>query len=95
MFQPARYYKGLSPQEKIQRKKGFIKRKGTTNYQPLPTDVKAIVKGQVKSSEYTKKFHRLFPEVHSKKDIQNLTGISIKILDEVYDRGLNRPSSWC
>ena len=88
MFQPARYYKGLSREEKKERKKEFLKREGTSNYEPLKTDIKAQAKGQVKSSGYTQKFHRLFPDVHTKKDIQNLSGISVKILDEVYDRGL-------
>lgn len=88
MFHPTRYFIGLSMKEKRERKKQFSERKGTSNYTMLKTDIKALAKGQVHSSKYTEKFHRIFPSTHTKNDIQSLTGISINILNEVYDRGL-------
>ena len=38
--------------------------------------------------EFNKRFKQPKDQSNSKKDISKLTGISMKILDEVYDRGI-------
>ena len=42
----------------------------------------------MRRSKYTIQFHKVFGEITEKSDISKATGIPLRILEEVYDRGM-------
>lgn len=73
-YAPLKYYRGLTPSEVKKRYKGAWRE----------TD-----KGKkTRTSSYTAAFRREFPDAKSLKDKARVTGIPLKIIKEVYDRGL-------
>ena len=89
MYWPAKYFKGLTRKQNLQRKRSATRRTKMSF-----TDPKAYVpfksdKGmKTRKSSYTERFHRKYPGVKSLPDIAKATGISKGILQEVYDRGM-------
>ena len=54
------------------------------DYMPFKTDKKV----ETRTSSYTLKFRKKYPGVTELKDISKVTGIPLKTLKTVYDRGL-------
>lgn len=96
---PKRYLKGLSQKDKDKRKKEIERRANLPDnhpdkYEPLPTDKKAMKKGDQKESPATIAYRKQFGE--SKEALQNKakeTGMPYSILKKVYDRGMGAYAS--
>lgn len=87
---PSIYTKGV---DKKQREKELKERreskKPLKDLFPKKTDKEAIKKGQVKPSNYTTKFNKLYPDLKfDKKVFSKKFKIPLKDLDEVYDKGI-------
>jgi hypothetical protein len=86
-FHPAKYYKGLTRKQKIQREKEIkshsINFKNPKAYTPFKTD--AI---KTKPSQYTRRWNRLFPNAKSLEARAAATGVPLTVLKESYNRGM-------
>ena len=81
IYAPLKYFRGLNTLKNVEtRYKKMLKR----DYTPFKTD-KNI---ETKTSSYTSKFRKKYPGVTKLKDISKVTGIHLKTLKTVYDRGL-------
>lgn len=86
---PLRYFSGLTKIQKTMRNKE-IKKFGSMHWK----DPKAYVGfktdkyGKRKTSNYTQKFRKQFPEAKSLKEKASATGVPEKYLRESYNRGL-------
>lgn len=80
-FTPARYFTGLTPDEKKQR---YLKMREKT-YTPFPTD-----KGKkTRTSKHTIKFRKMYgDDVKTLPQIAKATGVPLATLRTVYNRGL-------
>jgi hypothetical protein len=81
IYAPLKYFRGLNTLKNVEtRYKKMLKR----DYTPFKTDKNV----QTKTSSYTSKFRKKYPGVTKLKDISKVTGIPLKTLKTVYDRGL-------
>ena len=82
---PERYFSGLTKSQKLKRESELMKRKKSKNYKLGPSN--KMVKS--KKSRWTAKFHQVYPELKFKKNlISKRTGIPVRTLNIVYDKGL-------
>jgi hypothetical protein len=89
MFKPAKYYKGLTRKQKIERKKE-IDKYGKLDWKDPKAYVgfKSDKYGTRKKSQYTKHWHSLFPESKSLIAKSKSTGVPLHIIKAVYNRGM-------
>ena len=81
IYAPLRYFRGLNTLKNVEtRYKKMLKK----DYTPFKTDKNV----ETKKSSYTSKFRKRYPGVTKLKDISKVTGIPLKTLKTVYDRGL-------
>ena len=82
IYAPLKYFRGLTTLGEVETRYKKMLRK---NYKFFETD-----KGQkTKTSSYTQKFRKMYgPEVRSLPEIAKATGIPLKTLKTVYNRGL-------
>ena len=81
IYAPLKYFRGLNTLKNVEtRYKKMLKR----DYTPFKTDKNV----ETKTSSYTSKFRKKYPGVTKPKDISKVTGIRLKTLKTVYDRGL-------
>ncbi len=81
IYAPLKYFRGLNTIKNVEtRYKKMLKK----DYTPFKTDKKV----ETKKSSYTSKFRKRYPGVTKLKDISKVTGIPLKTLKTVYDRGL-------
>ena len=81
IYAPLKYFRGLNTLKNVEtRYKKMLKR----DYKPFKTDKNV----ETKTSSYTSKFRKKYPGVTKLKDISKVTGIPLKRLKTVYDRGL-------
>jgi len=85
---PSKYYRGLTRKKALERKKEINKFKkmdwkNPKAYTGFKTDTI-----KTRKSSYTDKWNKLYPNVKSLKDRSKLTGIPLKILETVYNRGM-------
>jgi len=89
MFNPLRYFSGLSRKKKATRKRE-IKRFGSKSsddpsaYVGFKTD-KGI---RTKTSKYTKKFAAMFPKAKTLEEKAKATGVPLQYIRKCYDRGM-------
>ena len=86
---PLKYYKGLSKTKKIKRHKEIAHFstydwKDPRAYKGFQTD-KGI---RTKSSSYTKRWCRQFPDAHSLKQKAEATGVPLSLIKKSYNRGM-------
>ena len=88
-FRPKKYYAGLTRKQKIERKKE-IKKYGAMSWKNPKAYVgfKTDKYGKRRTSGYTAKFHKRFPDAKSLKQKATATGVPLKYIQESYDRGL-------
>lgn len=81
IYAPLKYFRGLTTLNQVEtRYKKMLKR----DYKEFETD-----KAQkTKTSSYTKKFRKMYPGVKSLPEISKATGVPLKTLKIVYNRGL-------
>ncbi len=89
MYWPLKYHRGLSTRKNRERKKDATRRtkmswKNPKAYTSWKTD-KGV---KTRKSSYTSKFHAKYPDAKTLPEIAKATGISKKILEEVYNRGM-------
>jgi hypothetical protein len=81
IYAPLKYFRGLNTLKNVEtRYKKMLKK----DYTPFKTDKKV----ETRTSSYTSKFRKRYPGVTKLKDISKVTGIHLKTLKTVYDRGL-------
>ena len=81
IYTPLKYFRGLNTLKNVEtRYKKMLKK----DYTPFKTDKNV----ETKTSSYTSKFRKKYPGVTKLKDISKVTGIPLKTLKTVYDRGL-------
>ena len=89
MYWPKKYFKGLSTRKNILRKKDATRRTKMSSKDPKAYTRFATDKGiKTRKSSYTERFHKKYPGVTSLPDIAKATGVSKKVLQTVYDRGM-------
>jgi hypothetical protein len=86
---PHKYYAGLTRKQAAERRKEILKFgkmdwRNPRAYVGFKTDKY----GKRRTSSYTAKFRRLFPDAKSLEDKSAATGVPAKYLKESYDRGL-------
>jgi hypothetical protein len=81
MYAPLKYFRGLSTLGDVEtRYKKMLKK----DYRPFKTDAKV----KTRTSSYTQRFRKKYPGVKSLPNISKATGIPLRTLKTVYDRGL-------
>ena len=89
MYWPEKYYRGLTRKQNLQRKRSATRRtkmswKDPKAYVPFKSDQGV----KTRKSSYTERFHRKYPGVKSLSEISKATGVPVKTLQTVYDRGM-------
>jgi hypothetical protein len=86
---PHKYYAGLTRKQAAERRKEILKY-GAMNWRNPKAYVgfKTDKYGKRKTSSYTMKFRRMFPDARSLTQKASATGIPVKYLKQVYDRGM-------
>ncbi len=89
MYWPEKYYRGLSTRKNRERKKDATRRTKMSFKNPRAYTRFATDKGiKTRRSSYTSRFHKKYPDAKTLPEIAKATGISKKVLQEVYDRGM-------
>ena len=88
-YSPFKYFQGLSAKKKTLRKKeirkyGALSWKNAAAYVGFKSD-KGV---KTKSSGYTAKWKRKFPDAHSLEAKSKATGVPLKYIKECYNRGM-------
>ena len=89
MYWPLKYYRGLTRKQNLQRKRSATRRtkmswKDPKAYVPFKSD-KGV---KTRKSSYSERFHKKYPGVKSLPEISKATGVPVKTLQTVYDRGM-------
>ena len=89
MYWPLKYYRGLTRKQNLQRKRSATRRtkmswKDPKAYVPFKSDQGV----KTRKSSYTERFHKKYPGVKSLSEISKATGVPVKTLQTVYDRGM-------
>jgi hypothetical protein len=89
MYWPLKYYRGLTRKQNLQRKRSATRRtkmswKDPKAYVPFKSD-KGV---KTRKSSYSERFHKKYPGVKSLSEISKATGVPVKTLQTVYDRGM-------
>ena len=89
MYWPLKYYRGLTRKQNLQRKRSATRRtkmswKDPKAYVPFKSD-KGV---KTRKSSYTERFHKKYPGVKTLPEISKATGVPVKTLQTVYDRGM-------
>ena len=89
MYWPLKYYRGLTRKQNLERKRSATRRtkmswKDPKAYVPFKSD-KGV---KTRKSSYSERFHKKYPGVKSLPEISKATGVPVKTLQTVYDRGM-------
>jgi hypothetical protein len=89
MYWPDKYHRGLTRRQNAQRKRSATRRarmswKNPKAYAPWKTD-KGV---KTRRSSYSSRFHAKYPGVKSLPEIAKATGVPLKTLQTVYNRGM-------
>ena len=93
LFWPRKYYAGLTRKQKLERraeirKYGAKDWKDRSAYSGFKTDKYSKTK---KKSSYTEQWNKLFPDAKSLEERSKVTGVPVKFLKNVFNRGM---SAW-
>ena len=80
-YAPLKYFKGLSSLKEVEARYNKMLKK---DYKVFKTDKDV----KTKTSSYTKKFRKRYPDAKSLEEISLVTGIPLKTIKTIYDRGL-------
>jgi hypothetical protein len=89
VYYPLKYYRGLSKTKKAQRLKeikhfGQKSWKNKAAYKGFKTDIGV----KTKTSQYTQKWYKLFPDATSLEAKAKATGVPLKQIKDSYNRGM-------
>ena len=89
MYYPLKYYRGLSKTKKAERLKE-IKHFGAKSWKNRAADngFKTDIGVTTKTSNYTQKWYKLFPDAKSLEAKAKATGVPLKYIRECYNRGM-------
>lgn len=96
-YAPEKYLEGLSAAERKQRLREIARGSQTTSddasaYEAsrfaTDFDPKTGKRRKTKTSSYTERFYKLYPDAKSLKEKSEATGVPLDILQKVYDKGL-------
>lgn len=88
-FHPAKYYRGLTRKQQIERHKEIKKFSKLSWKDPKAyVGFKTNALGKTRKSQYTVEWDRRFPEAKSLKERSKVTGVPEKFIKESYNRGL-------
>jgi hypothetical protein len=88
-YYPKKYFKGLSERKKTQRKNEINKFSLFSSKDPRAyTGFKTDKNITTKSSSYTTKWRKMFPDSKSLEEKSNSTGVPLKYIKESYNRGM-------
>jgi len=80
-YAPLKYFKGLSSLKEVESRYNKMLKK---DYKVFKTDKDV----KTKTSSYTKRFRKRYPDAKSLEEISLVTGIPLKTIKTIYDRGL-------
>lgn len=80
-YAPLKYFKGLSSLKEVEARYNKMLKK---DYKVFKTDKDV----KTKTSSYTKRFRKRYPDAKSLEEISLVTGIPLKTIKTIYDRGL-------
>ena len=81
VYTPLKYFRGLNTRKQV---KDRVEKILLKNYRPFKTD-EGI---KTKTSSWTKKFLKKYPNAKSLNEKANATGVPINVIKKVYNRGL-------
>lgn len=86
---PKKYYSGLTKKQALERKRE-IKKFGAMNWKDPHAYVgfKTDKYGKTRKSSYTAEWNRMFPDAKSLEERSKVTGVPVKYLKTVYNRGM-------
>jgi hypothetical protein len=89
MYWPEKYFKGLTRRQNLERKRSATRRsrmswKNPRAYVPWKTDRNV----KTRKSSYTARFHKKYPGTKSLSEISKKSGVPLKTLKTVYNRGM-------
>lgn len=90
LYTPYKYFKGLKSLKDVETRFKRIlvgsksHSKNENSYAPFLTDTKV----STRTSKYTSAFYKIYPNAKSLKQKSEITGIPLRILTKVYDKGL-------
>ncbi len=89
MYWPEKYFKGLTRRQNLERKRSATRRarmswKNPRAYVPWKTDRNV----KTRKSSYTARFHKKYPGTKSLSEISRKSGVPLKTLKTVYNRGM-------
>jgi len=87
-FYPRKYYQGLSKRRKTQRKKEIAKYGSLSWKDPKAYVGFATDNVPTRPSSYTTEWKRKFPHATSLEDKARVTGVPLRIIREVFNRGM-------
>jgi len=89
LFNPGKYFAGLSKSRATRRVKEIRRGKSMSHKNPAAYKPFATNKGvKTKTSGYTKKWYQRFPHAKSLPEKAKASGVPLRYLKQVYDRGL-------
>lgn len=89
IYQPKKYFQGLSERKKTQRKKEIRKYGKLSWRNPLAyVGFKTDVGVKTRKSNYTASWKRKFPDATSLEEKSKVTGVPLKYIRESYNRGM-------
>lgn len=89
IFNPSKYFAGLSKKNATRRKKEIRRGKSMSHKNPAAYKPFATDKGvKTKTSGYTAKWYRRFPEAKSLPAKAKASGVPLRYIKQVYNRGL-------
>ena len=89
LFWPRKYYAGLTRKQKLERR-AEIQKYGAKDWKDPKayTGFKTDAYGKRKSSQYTQKWRKLFPNATSLESKAAATGVPLQVIRDCYNRGL-------
>ena len=88
-YYPKKYFKGLSDRKKTQRKNEIKKFSVFSSRDPRAyTGFKTDKNVKTKTSSYTTKWRKMFPEALSLESKSKASGVPLKYIKESYNRGM-------
>ena len=89
VYYPKKYFKGLSQKRKTQRKSEIKKYGSLSSKNPLAyVGFKTDRNIATKSSSYTTRWRKMFPDAKSLESKSKATGVPLKYIMESYNRGM-------
>jgi hypothetical protein len=89
MYLPPKYFRGLSPLKKTQRKKEIKRRSAMSWKTPRAYRIFNTDKGvKTRRSSYVSRWKKMFPNVSGLEGASKATGVPVSLIKKSYNRGI-------